>query len=64
VRDLDESDREADEYELRLHRRSASRGLLLGGLLTASKRVSGVLQQGADVYGRRRWRMVPPEPTA
>ena len=28
------SDREADEYELRLHRTSASRGFVLGGVLT------------------------------
>jgi hypothetical protein len=28
------SDREADEYELRLHRESAKRGFLLGGILT------------------------------
>jgi hypothetical protein len=32
--DTTASDREADEYELRLHRKSAKRGFLLGGLLT------------------------------
>jgi hypothetical protein len=31
----DQSDREADEYELRLHRSSATRGFILGGALTS-----------------------------